>query len=37
MRVDNNDELKIDALVLKRFEGFAIVKGSIIENLNLND
>ena len=32
MRVDNNDELKINALILKEFINFTIIK-----SLNLND
>ena len=31
MKINNNNELKIDTLVLKRFKDF------IIKNLNLND
>ena len=37
MRINNNDELKINALVSKRSEDFIIIKSSIVKNLNLND
>ena len=37
MKIDNDDKLKIDASILKRFESFTIIKISIIKILNLND
>ena len=37
MKIDNNDELKINALILKEFKDFIIIKNSIIESLNLNN
>ena len=37
MRINENDELRINALILKRFKNFIIAESSIIKNLSLND
>ena len=37
MKINDDDELKINALILKKFENFIIAKSSIIKNLNLKN
>ena len=37
MKIDNDDELRVDALILKKFENLIIIKNSIAKNLTLND
>ena len=37
MKINDDNELKINASILKRFKDLIIIKDSIIKNLNLND
>ena len=37
MKINNNEELKVNASILKKSKNSAIIKNSIIKIFNLND